>query len=95
VFGGGSGALTMPEEPRSRSSLARLSGIGVELAAAIAGFTLAGYGWDRYFGTAPWGVLTGALLGLVGGMYNMIRQSLAAVRETESQAAAERGDKKK
>jgi F0F1-type ATP synthase assembly protein I len=96
VFGGGSGALTMPEEPKSRSSPARLSGIGVELAAAIGGFTLAGYAWDRYFGTAPWGVLTGALLGLVGGMYNAVRQSLAVVKEdTESQAAAERGDEKR
>ncbi len=82
VFEGGSGALTMPEGPKSRSSLARLSGIGVELVAAVGGFTLAGYFWDRYFDTEPWGVLIGAILGLVGGMYNVIRQSLTAVRET-------------
>lgn len=82
----------MPEGPQSRSSLARLSGIGVELVAAIAGFTLAGYGWDRYFGTKPWGVLVGALLGLVGGMYNVIRQSLIAVKETGPGTKTKHGD---
>lgn len=54
--------------------------MGFELAAAVAGFTLAGYWWDRHFGTAPWGVLIGVVLGLVGGMYNLIRQSLLASR---------------
>lgn len=72
--------------------MARLSGIGVELVAAIAGFTLAGYGWDRYFGTKPWGVLIGAILGLVGGMYNVIRQSLMAVREADPVTKAKDGD---
>lgn len=91
---GVSGALMMPEEPKSQNSLARLSGIGVELAAAIGGFTLAGYGWDRYFGT-KWGVLVGALLGLVGGMYNVIRQSLRAVRETDSGTPAQHGDEER
>lgn len=94
-FEGGSGALTMPEEPTSRSSLARLSGIGVELVAAIVGFTFAGYWWDRYFGTQPWGVLIGALLGLIGGMYNVIRQSLTAVKETASGTKTTHGDEER
>ncbi len=85
----------MPEEPTSRSSWARLSGIGIELVAAIAGFTLAGYGWDRHFGTRPWGVLIGALLGLVGGMYNVIRQSLAAVREADPRTKSTHGDEER
>jgi ATP synthase protein I len=84
--------LAMTEEPTSRSSLARLSGIGVELVAAIAGFTFAGYWWDRHFGTHPWGVLTGAILGVVGGMYNVIRQSLAATREAGSGIKTTKGD---
>ncbi len=85
----------MPEGPQSRSNLARLSGIGVELVGAIAGFTLAGYFWDRHFGTKPWGVLIGAILGLIGGMYNVIRQSLAAVRETGSGTRTKRGDEER
>jgi F0F1-type ATP synthase assembly protein I len=75
----------MSEEPRQESkvgtSWTRLSGIGFELAAAVAGFTLTGYWWDRHFGTGPWGVLTGAVLGLVGGMYNLIRKSLRITKK--------------
>lgn len=70
----------MPEEPKSAADLSKLSGIGFEFVAAVGGFTFAGYLWDRYFGTGPWGALVGAILGLVGGMYNLIRQSLAATR---------------
>ncbi len=69
-----------PEKP----PWVRLSGLGIELAAAVVGFTLAGYWWDRHFGTGPWGVLTGAILGMIGGMYNLIRQSLLATRNASS-----------
>ena len=75
----------MPEEPRQDSrSWVRLSSIGFELVAAVAGFTLLGYWWDRHYGTSPWGILIGVVLGLVGGMYNLIRQSLIASRNTGS-----------
>lgn len=78
----------MPEEPRRGSadsrSWIRLSSIGFELVAAVAGFTLLGYWWDLHYGTSPWGLLTGVVLGLVGGMYNLIRQSLIASRNTGS-----------
>ena len=78
----------MPEEPRQGStdsrSWVRLSSIGFELVAAVAGFTLLGYWWDRHYGTSPWGTLIGVVLGLVGGMYNLIRQSLIASRNTGS-----------
>ena len=64
---------------RSRSPRAiwsRLAGIGFEFAAAVGGFTFAGCLWDRYFGTGPGELLIGAILGLIGGMYNLIRQTM-------------------
>jgi F0F1-type ATP synthase assembly protein I len=64
-------------------SWVRWSGIGFELVGAVAGLTLVGYWIDHRYGCQPWGVLIGAGLGLVGGMYNLIRQSLAAVKEAE------------
>lgn len=70
----------MPEEPKSASDWTKLSGIGFELVAAVAGFTLLGYFWDSHFGSSPWGLLTGAALGLIGGTYNLIRQALNATR---------------
>ena len=71
----------MAEEPESGGRWQGLSGIGFELVAAVVGFTLIGYWWDRHFGSRPWGLLTGAILGLVGGMYSMIRQSLSAFKQ--------------
>ena len=79
----------MPEEPKSAADLSKLAGIGFELAAAVAGFTFFGYLWDRHFGTRPWGLLIGALLGLIGGMYNLIRQTLAASRGAGGKAGGE------
>ena len=72
------------EDPKASREWVRLSGLGIELAAAVAGFTLAGWWWDRHFGTAPWGLGIGLVLGMVGGMYNLIRQALAAARNVSS-----------
>jgi F0F1-type ATP synthase assembly protein I len=83
----------MAEEPGS-GGWKGLSGIGFELVAAVAGFTLIGYGWDRHFGSRPWGLLTGAILGLIGGMYNMIRQSLSAFKQDGDGGKRSDGDPK-
>lgn len=78
------GSDRLPEMPEERKPekppWVRLSGLGIELTAAVVGFTLAGYWWDRHYGTGPWGVVTGVALGMIGGMYNLIRRSLLATR---------------
>jgi ATP synthase protein I len=58
----------------------RYLALGTEFAAAVVGLTLLGYWIDRHFGSSPWGVLGGALIGLVGGMFNLVREALGAVR---------------
>ena len=85
----------MPRAARKggRPSGGGVSGIGVEVAGAVAGFRLGGYWVQHHFDCAPWGVLVGAILGLGGGMYNMIRQSLAAVREADKGSAKKESDK--
>ena len=55
--------------------------MGFELVAAVGAFILVGYWWDRHFGSEPKGLIVGAVLGLIGGMYNLIRQSLLATRD--------------
>lgn len=57
--------------------------LGFNFAAAVAVFLFIGYAIDRNYGTSPWGVLIGTFLGLIGGMYNMIRQALAASRAAQ------------
>lgn len=63
--------------------LMRYAGMGLELAGAIIGLTLAGLWIDWQFGTDPWGVLLGASLGIVGGMYNLIRQAMEMSESTD------------
>ncbi len=56
-----------------------LTSIGVEFAAAVGGFCLLGYWIDHHWQIERrWGLLTCAGLGLVGGLYNMVRQALKA-----------------
>jgi F0F1-type ATP synthase assembly protein I len=82
----------LPDEPKSTGDWSKLSSIGFELAAAVGGFTFAGYLWDRHFGSRPWGTLIGAVLGLVGGMYNLVRQSLLASRRADRKGGSTNGD---
>ena len=65
----------------------RYSGIGLELAGATAGLALVGYWIDGRFGTGPWGLLGGVFIGIVGGLYNLVRESLAAIREARAEDA--------
>lgn len=64
----------MGKQPNTRW----LAGIGFELAAAVAGFVLVGYWIGKYFDRAEIGIVIGAVLGLIGGMYNLIRATMAA-----------------
>jgi F0F1-type ATP synthase assembly protein I len=70
----------------------RYSGVGLELAGAIGGFALVGYWIDGHYGTRPWGILGGVVIGMVGGMYNLVRESLDAVREARADDASARKD---
>ncbi|HRC86365.1 MAG TPA: AtpZ/AtpI family protein, partial [Thermoanaerobaculia bacterium] len=73
------------EEPK-RNPWLRLSSLGMELAGAAAGGTLLGYWLDRRYGTSPRWLLVGALVGIGGGLYNLIRSALAASRESSREA---------
>ncbi len=79
----GSGANMGREPDKGAPRWTRHAGVGIEFAAAVAAFALVGYWIDRHYQTGPWGVLIGAGLGLIGGTYNLVRESLAAFRESD------------
>jgi F0F1-type ATP synthase assembly protein I len=83
----------LPADQRFPSWI-RYSGAGLELAGATAGLALAGYWIDGKFGTKPWGIIVGLFIGIVGGLYNLIKESLAAVREAKIEDAEDAADKK-
>jgi len=65
--------------------------MGLELAASIVGLTLVGYWLDRSFQTGRTWLIVGACLGIVGGMYNFLRQAVQLAREDERIRKREKG----
>ena len=60
--------------PKPEPNPLRFIGVGVELAGAVGGMALLGYAFDQWKGTEPWGVLVGSMLGVVGGLYNLVKK---------------------
>ena len=54
-------------------STGRALGLGFELIASTAGMALLGWALDEYFDTGPLLVSIFSFLGVVGGVYNVIR----------------------
>ena len=69
--------MTASKSRKRPDSWLRYSGKGFELAAAVVGFMLLGRWIGGHYGNARLGILIGAVLGIVGGMYNLVRASLA------------------
>ena len=84
----------MADKKHDRPSWIRFSGIGIEFAAAVAVFTLIGYWIDQKHDSQPKALLICLVLGLVGGMYNLIRASLAAMRDAERNSSEKEDEKK-
>ena len=60
----------------------RLAGMGLELAGAVIGGCAIGWYIDWKFGTR-YGLMTGALIGIVGGMYNLIKHALKTIKDEQ------------
>ncbi len=62
--------------------------MGLELGAAVAGFTFLGIWIDRRYDTEPWGVLVCAAIGVVGGLYNFVRAARIAAGSSAASATS-------
>lgn len=49
--------------------------MGVEFSAGIVGMIALGWLVDRGLNSAPWGMIVGAAMGIVGGGYNFFKQA--------------------
>jgi len=79
----------MESKRKQQAGWMRLASLGVELGAAVAGLSLFGYWIDRHYDSAPIGLISGAVVGLVGGLYNLIRSALRALPENDPRGGSE------
>jgi ATP synthase protein I len=88
----GPDAETPPPKPLEKSAWS-YAGIGLQFAATTAVFTCMGLYMDGHWGTSPWGTLGLTLLGLVGGMYLLIKESLKFNADPDKNAGSRRHPK--
>lgn len=60
-------------EQRESSQWQQLSGTAIEFAVSIVLGAVAGWGFDRWRGTEPWGLVIGVILGFVTGFYLLLK----------------------
>lgn len=71
----------MAAPPDSQPSPWRYMGAGIELGGVVLVMALIGWAIDRHWQTEPWGVLIGSTIGIVGGLYNLVKQVLRDSRD--------------
>jgi len=70
----------------------RVAGMGFDLAAAVAGFTLVGWFADRHWDVFPRYTMVGLVLGMIGGMYNFVWKAMSVSKGADRQKRERSGD---
>lgn len=71
----GTPAPATGQDPATRSGLALAFRLGAEFVSGVLVGSLIGYGIDRFFSIAPWGMIVFTLVGFGAGVMNMLRAS--------------------
>ncbi|MFN4276394.1 MAG: AtpZ/AtpI family protein [Ferrovibrio sp.] len=81
------GADQRPEaDPRQMQQVGKAWSLAIEMVAAVAVSLFIGWWVDRWFGTAPWGLLGFILLGVAAALWSAIRTALVMQRSQEAEA---------
>ena len=51
------------------------------MAGVVAVMAWLGYAFDQWRGTQPWGVLVASMIGICGGLYNLVKQVIGQDRD--------------
>ena len=68
----------------------RMGGLGMEVATQVGAGALLGWLFDRWRGTAPTGLLVGAVIGIVVALWSLIRGGLKLNRDLDRETARRR-----
>lgn len=75
----------------SSKTILSYSTIGLQLALIMILCVYGGHKLDEYFNSSPWFVVLGTVIGMVGGIYNLIN----SLRHIEKSLNKEKGEKEK
>jgi F0F1-type ATP synthase assembly protein I len=60
--------------PQQPSPVARFAFAGTSLALTVVLLVLLGAWLDRRWNSSPWGALIGGTIGIIGGLYNLVKE---------------------
>jgi ATP synthase protein I len=80
----GAGKEPGEDHRRAHGEAARVMGAGLQFAAAIVLFLLAGQWLDERLGTGPWLLLLGVMTGAAAGFYALYRQLTGHGRDDDA-----------
>ncbi|WP_374302539.1 AtpZ/AtpI family protein [Ferrovibrio sp.] len=84
------GADQRPEaDPRQMQQVGKAWSLAIEMVAAVAVSLFIGWWVDRWFGTAPWGLLGFILLGVAAALWSAIRTALVMQARQQAKQAGE------
>ena len=75
----------------SEPSAWRYAGLGIQFAGTTGLFVLMGYELDKRMGWAPWGMVSLGMLGLIGGLYLLIKDVIKADEGSGSRVQSSEG----
>ena len=87
-------ALLKHDREKQPSDLWRMAGLGKEFVGAVVGFLLLGRWLDSRYEINPWGTVICLSLGVVGGLWNMIRRSIRATYGNDLTSRSSSDDQK-
>lgn len=62
-----------------------MAGLGMEVSFQVIAGALLGWGFDQWRGTAPKGIMTGSIIGIVIAMWSLVRGALKMNRMLDRQ----------
>jgi len=82
-------------DPRTSQAVGKAWSLAIEMVAAVGVSVFIGWWFDRWLGTAPWGLLGFILLGIAAAMWTAVRTGMRMQARQLADEAADAAEKKR